>query len=185
MMVDKMAAALDAGNEKKQGKALVRSADVGANRILLVKPQTYMNLSGDALWELICFYQDRVEDFIIVHDDLDLPLGKLRFKSDGGAGGHRGLKSITNRLGSDRYDRLKIGVSRPPDRMAAEAYVLQAFSVDEKATLDLVIDKGAEGLMYWLNEGNAPAMNKYNAVDLRPAREEPETGEAENRGGEA
>ena len=84
MVVDKMAALFDAGNEKKQGQALVRTANAGSVRLLLVKPQSFMNLSGEPLWELINFYKGGIEDFIIVHDDLDLPLGKLRFKDGGG-----------------------------------------------------------------------------------------------------
>lgn len=166
MMVDLLAELFSAGDEKKKGKALVRTANDGANRFLLVKPQAFMNLSGDPLWELINFYKDGVEDFIIVHDDLDMPLGRLRFKSGGGAGGHRGLKSITSRLGTDQYDRLKIGIGRPPENMPADAYVLQAFSTDEKALVDRTLKKGAEGLRCWLAEGCSKAMNRFNGEDL-------------------
>lgn len=168
MMVDRLAELWDGACEKKQGQALVRTANAAGGRLLLVKPQTFMNLSGDSLWELVNFYKDGIEDLIVIHDDLDLPLGKLRFKSGGGTGGHRGLKSITQRLGTDKYDRLKIGVDRPPDFMTTEAYVLQAFSIEEKGLLDKVLDKGAEGLRYWLTEGCVPAMNKFNSTDLRP-----------------
>ena len=166
MVVDRLAAILKAGSEKKQGKVLLRQANAGASRLLLVKPQSYMNLSGDALWELISFYKNGVDGLIVVHDDLDIPLGKIRFKSDGGTGGHRGLKSITSRLGSDQYDRLKIGIGRPPVPMTAETYVLQAFSPEEKKTLEKVLEKGAEGILFWLTQGCEQAMNKYNALDL-------------------
>jgi PTH1 family peptidyl-tRNA hydrolase len=167
MAVDRLAEALGAGGEKKQGKALVRTADAGPDRLLLAKPQSYMNLSGDPLWELLNFYKDGIEDFIVVHDDLDLPLGRLRFKSDGGTGGHKGLKSITARLGSDEYDRLKIGIGRPPEFMATEDYVLQAFSAEERAVLDKVLQTVVEGMRCWLAEGVVAAMNCFNADDLR------------------
>ncbi|MCL1805734.1 MAG: aminoacyl-tRNA hydrolase [Clostridiales bacterium] len=168
MTVDRLAETLSAGGEKKHGKALVRTADAGAGRLLLAKPQSYMNLSGDPLWELMVFYKDGIEDLIVIHDDLDMPLGRLRFKSGGGTGGHKGLKSITARLGSDRYDRLKIGIGRPPAFMATEDYVLQPFSPEEKAILDEVLRTAVKGIGCWLDEGIAVAMNRYNAEDLRP-----------------
>jgi PTH1 family peptidyl-tRNA hydrolase len=168
MAVDRLAERLNAGGEKKHGKALVRTANTDADRLLLVKPQAYMNLSGDPLWELMGFYKDKIEDFIIIHDDLDLPLGKLRFKSDGGTGGHKGLKSITARLGSDKYDRLKIGIGRPPEHMATEDYVLQAFSAEEKTILDAVLRTALDGVACWLDEGIVAAMNRFNAEDMRP-----------------
>ncbi|MCL2167085.1 MAG: aminoacyl-tRNA hydrolase [Clostridiales bacterium] len=165
MMIDRLASQLGAGAEKKQGQALVRQVNAGADRLLLVKPQAYMNLSGNPVWELIHFYKDAVEDFIIVHDDLDMPLGRLRFKTGGGAGGHKGLQSITARLGSDQYDRLKIGIGRP-GLLTAETYVLQAFSPDERVILDQVLKIAAEGILCWLSEGCGHAMNNYNATDL-------------------
>ena len=166
MLVDRLAGLFDAGGEKKRGKALIRVAEAEGGRVLLTKPQAFMNRSGDPLWELLLFYKD-IKDFIVVHDDLDMPLGRLRFKSGGGAGGHRGLQSITSRLGSDAYDRLKIGISRPPDQIPADAYVLRDFSADEKPVLEKVLDLGAEGIRYWLTRGCLDAMNKYNAADLR------------------
>ena len=164
MMTDRLAEIFGAGGEKKQGKALVRAASAGGGRILLVKPQAYMNRSGDPLWELLQYYKE-AEDFIVVHDDLDLPLGRLRFKSGGGTGGHRGLGAITARLGSDQYDRLKIGIGRPPEKMPVDAYVLQDFSADERLVLNEALEKGAEGIRCWLTEGCLTAMNRYNAAD--------------------
>ena len=170
--VDRLAEIIGASKEKKQGQALVRTAGTGADRLMLVKPQSYMNLSGNPLWELIHFYKDRVEGFIVVHDDLDLPLGKIRFKSGGGSGGHRGLNSITSRLGSDEYDRLKIGIGRPPAPVTAEAWVLQAFSAEETGLLDKVVERAIEGLRCWLDQGCIEAMNRYNAMDLKPPQKE-------------
>jgi PTH1 family peptidyl-tRNA hydrolase len=183
MLADRLSEQLEGAGEKKQGRALVRTANAAGCRLLLAKPQTFMNLSGDSVWELLNFYKDGIEDMIVIHDDLDLPLGKIRFKSGGGAGGHRGLKSITQQLGNDKYDRLKIGIGRPPERMTSEAYVLQAFSIEEKGLLDKVLEAGVQGLCYWLTEGCGPAMNKFNATDLRPATPEPEKPEPDKADG--
>jgi PTH1 family peptidyl-tRNA hydrolase len=174
MMVDLLAESMGAGSEKKQCQALVRQADTAAGRLLLVKPQTYMNLSGGPLWELINYHKGAVEDFIVVHDDLDMPLGRLRFKSEGGTGGHKGLKSITSRLGTDQFDRLKLGIGRPPEHMAVDAYVLQAFSDDEKRDFGQVLERGAEGIRCWLVDGIAKTMNRYNASGAVPAAGEAE-----------
>jgi PTH1 family peptidyl-tRNA hydrolase len=167
MMIDLLARHLGATGEKKQGRSLIRAANQGERRLLLAKPQAFMNRSGDPLWELLAFYKNAIEGFIVVHDDMDLPLGRMRFREDGGTGGHRGVQSIISRLGSGEFDRLKIGVGRPPGFMAAEDYVLQAFSAGEKTLLGDVLDKGMEGILYWLAEGCTNAMNKYNAGDLR------------------
>ncbi len=163
MLLDSLAKLLNADKEKKQGKALVSAALSGAGKVLLVKPQSYMNLSGDPLWEIINFYKDRIDDMIIAHDDMDLPLGKLRFKSHGGAGGHKGLLSITSRLGSDEYDRLKIGIGRPQG-IAPEVYVLQNFPAEEKSALEKTLDLGAKAILYWMEEGILKSMNKYNGI---------------------
>lgn len=182
MLVDKLAALLKADKEKKQGNALIRTAVAGSVKLLLMKPQAYMNLSGDPIWELLNFYKGGVEDFIVIHDDMDLPLGRIRFKNNGGSGGHKGLKSITSRLGSDEYDRLKLGISRPPERMPVEAYVLQPFSMEERAVLDKALERSAEGLLYWIEEGCEWAMNKYNADPAERAGESVHGDEKEDDG---
>ena len=166
MALDRLAAQLGGAGEKKLGQALVRSLSDGGQRLLLAKPQSYMNLSGGPVWQILVYYKDAIDGIIVVHDDLDLPLGRIRFKSSGGTGGHRGLQSITARLGSDVYDRLKIGIGRPAS-MPAEAYVLQAFADEEKAVLDEVLDEAARGLRFWATEGCTLSMNQFNAVDLR------------------
>lgn len=162
MAIDRLAESLNAGGEKKLGKALVRPAFAGAERLLLAKPQSYMNLSGEPLWQVLNYYKGGIEGLIVVHDDLDLPLGRLRFKTSGGTGGHKGIKSITDRLGSDAYDRLKIGIGRPPAFMSTEDYVLQPFSPEERDMLDEALQTADEGIRYWLAEGAVAAMNKYN-----------------------
>ena len=181
MVLDRLASELSGGAEKKQGQSLVTQASYKGERVILVKPQTYMNLSGNAVWEMINFYKDGVDEMIVVHDDLDMPLGRLRFKNGGGAGGHNGL--ITQRLGSDQYERLKIGIGRPPEFMKTEVYVLRGFSLEERQVLDKMLDLACQGLLYWLEEGCVPSMNKFNSCNLAP-KPEKEDGETPEDGQE-
>jgi PTH1 family peptidyl-tRNA hydrolase len=131
-------------------------------KIFLLKPQTYMNLSGMAVAELVGFYQLNTEDLFIVHDDIDLPLGKLRLRAQGGAGGHNGLKSIQTHLGTTHYWRLKIGVGRPSDEDVA-GYVLSPFSKEEKDEIENALARGLQVLELWLQGETDKAMNHFNA----------------------
>jgi PTH1 family peptidyl-tRNA hydrolase len=135
--------------------------------VLLLKPQTYMNKSGEAVLEIINYYRDGIEDLVVVHDDLDLEVGRLRFKRGGGSGGHNGLKSITQMLNSPDYDRLKIGIGRPPEPIKAEDYVLGTFWEKERRILPEIIKVSLAGLKVWCAEGIDEAMNKFNGSDIR------------------
>jgi len=172
MVIDRLAASLGVAVEKKQGQALVAQEVYKGERLLLVKPQTYMNLSGDSIMELLNFYKNGIDELIIVHDDMDLDLGRIRFKSGGGTGGHRGLKSITERLGSSQFDRLKVGIGRPLEAIKPEVFVLQAFQTEERLLLEKVLLLAVEGLEDWIVEGCVPSMNKYNALNLAPQPKE-------------
>jgi len=160
-VIDKIAETLNVKVDKKQAQALVQTAFWDGKKVLLVKPQTYMNLSGQAVMELINFYQDQIEDFIVIHDDLDLPPGQLRFKSGGGTGGHNGLKSIIQYINSQEFDRLKIGIGRPQHPNVKD-FVLTGFSKEEKESIDQEIKRAVEGIKVWMNEGIEKAMNNFN-----------------------
>ncbi|KJS85667.1 MAG: peptidyl-tRNA hydrolase [Peptococcaceae bacterium BICA1-8] len=160
-VVDKIAEQLNIKIDKKQAKALVQTTFWDDKKILLVKPQTYMNLSGQSVMQLINFYQDQVENFIIIHDDLDLQVGQLRFKSGGGTGGHNGLKSIVQYTNSQEFDRLKIGISKPEYHDVVD-YVLTPFTKEEKETMDLGVKRAVEGLKVWMDSGIEKAMNNFN-----------------------
>lgn len=134
---------------------------VAHEKIYLLKPQTYMNLSGIAVAELVGFYQLDTKDLLIIHDDIDLPLGKLRLRAQGGAGGHNGLKSIQENLGTTEYWRLKIGVGRPEDNDVA-GHVLRPFSKKEKVDVEEAIVKGLHVLELWLSGQPDQAMNSFN-----------------------
>ncbi len=167
MVLDALASCYDLKIDKKQGAALVGQGRLAGQKVLLLKPQTYMNKSGEAVLEIINYYRDAIEDLLVIHDDLDLEVGRLRFKRGGGSGGHNGLKSITQMLNSPDYSRLKIGIGRPTGPMKAEDYVLGALGENERKILPEVIKSSLEGLKVWGTEGIDEAMNKFNGNDIR------------------
>ena len=160
MVVDAIAEELDVVVEKKQCQAFTQVANWDDEKILLVKPQTYMNLSGQAVMELLNYYKDRIDDLLVIHDDLDLPPGQLRFKQGGGAGGHNGIKNIIAHLNSNDFDRLKIGIGR--GQYDTKDYVLTPFSGADKKAIEEAVALSVGAVKTWLDEGIAPAMNRYN-----------------------
>ena len=147
---------------------LRKGAWVGRSRIdsrdvVLVKPQTFMNLSGEAVAQLWRWYKLDLNDILVVSDDIDLPFGRLRLRSGGSAGGHNGLRSIISHLGSPDVARLRIGIGRP-DAGAAREYVLDTFNSDERVDLPLVIAKGADAVEKWVSDGVVATMNQVNAL---------------------
>ncbi len=161
-IVDELAAQHGLSFDKRQFKALIASGRIDGQRVLLVKPQTYMNLSGEAVQPLVSYYKIELEDLMVVFDDMDLPVGVIRLRPFGGAGGHNGMKSIINRLGSNRFPRLRVGIGRPPGRMDPAAYVLEDFSADEESLMVQVRDRAVQALETWLNSGIDAAMNAFN-----------------------
>lgn len=148
--------------DKKQLNAEVASGTIGAERVLLAKPQSYMNESGRPVQGLASFYKIPHDQIIIVVDDLDLPAGQLRLRPEGGSGGQRGMKSIMESLGTDKVARLRIGIGRPPGRMDPAAYVLQDFSTEEETEMAIVRQEAADALELWMVEGITTAMNQFN-----------------------
>ncbi|MBM4405921.1 MAG: aminoacyl-tRNA hydrolase [Chloroflexi bacterium] len=135
----------------------------GEVRVIVAKPRTYMNLSGDAVGELAQRHHIAKERLIIVYDDLDLPLGRIRIRAAGSAGGHNGMKSIIERLGTQEFARMRIGVGRP-EAAGKEAvdYVLEGFTKAEQAALDATIARACDALDEIIAKGIAGAMNKFN-----------------------
>lgn len=150
---------------EKGGHARLALGRMGGQEVVLAKPQTYMNLSGRSLAALKSRYRLSLGDILVVHDDVDLPLGRLRLRARGGAGGHRGLESIIQALASQDFARLRIGVGRP--QAAGEEglrdYVLSDFTPEEVAVLREVFPRAAEAVLCALEEGLEAAMNRYNA----------------------
>ena len=156
--------------DKKQGKARIGMGEVAGNKAVLAKPQTYMNLSGQSVSLLVRKFDIALDDLIVIHDDLDLPLGKIRISRGSGSGGHKGIDSIIYSLGSQDFSRLRVGIGRPvvpPGYTPISeddiiAYVLSDFTAEEKQIISQVISRVSEAIRCLLSEGLTTAMNKYN-----------------------
>lgn len=164
MLVDRLAARLGVSFSRVESRALVTRAETQGRRIILAKPQTYMNLSGGPVAALLRFYKIPRENLLVVYDDVDLPLGALRLRPGGGSAGQKGMKSIIDQLGSEEFSRLRIGIGRPPGRMDAAAYVLQDFSKSDLDLLQLTLDRAADAALAFVTEGLEPAMNQFNGI---------------------
>jgi PTH1 family peptidyl-tRNA hydrolase len=162
MLVSHLAKQLGASFSRMQSNALVTKAEYKGRRLILAKPQTYMNLSGQAVAPLLRFYKVPPENLLVAYDDVDLPFGVLRLRPSGGSGGQKGMQSIIRTLGTEEFPRLRVGIDRPPGRMEASDYVLHDFSKDQAEALPEILDRGVEALLTFIDEGLDAAMNKYN-----------------------
>ena len=163
MAADAMEKKLGVSINKMRFKALTQTADIGGKKVLLMKPQTYMNLSGDAIVQAANFYKVPPERVIVVSDETALPIGRLRIRRGGSAGGHNGLKSVIARLGTDQFPRIRLGVGdKPhPDYDMADG-VLSAFKGQDAADMELVAKKAADAVECYITEGADRAMNRFN-----------------------
>lgn len=143
-------------------KSLVGEGKANNRKIILVKPLTYMNQSGNAVRSFMHFYKIDPSQILVIHDDLDLPFGNLRLRQSGGSAGQRGMQSIIAKIGTNEFMRMRIGIGRPPGRMDPMDYVLKKFGDDEKDDLDLVLHNVVKAVDVLLNEGIDKAMTIYN-----------------------
>ncbi len=164
MLIDRLVVRLNARGMKLQSKAIVTNAVYEDYKLILAKPQTYMNLSGHSVQGLAHFYKIPLENILIAHDDLDLPFGTLRIRPGGGPGGQKGVASAIERLGSKEFPRLRIGIGRPPGRMDPADYVLQDFSKDEAAALPEILGHAEQAVLEFVKNGLDSAMNKFNGL---------------------
>jgi PTH1 family peptidyl-tRNA hydrolase len=156
-------------------KALTADGTIHNRRVLLAKPQTYMNLSGEAVRSLMDFYKIERHHLIVIHDDLDLPLGTLRLRNSGSHGGQNGIRNIIMHLGSQDFARVRFGIGRPPGRMAARDYVLQKFIGDDEILAQQVTTTAADAVEHWLRFGMEQAMARYNGdISAGSADKQPE-----------
>jgi PTH1 family peptidyl-tRNA hydrolase len=162
MVLDRLAVKLNARFTRLQSRALVASVNYLDRKIILAKPQTFMNLSGQSVQGLIHFYRLPLKNLLIAHDDLDLPLGAIRIRPDGGSAGQKGMSSTIERLGTDEFPRLRLGIGRPPGQMQAPDYVLQDFSNADLAVISETLNRAVEAVLMWVTDGLDVAMNKYN-----------------------
>ncbi|MBT3190225.1 MAG: aminoacyl-tRNA hydrolase [Anaerolineae bacterium] len=164
MLIDRLALRLDAKMSRLQSKALIASTRYGDAKIILAKPQTFMNLSGQAVQGLLRFYKLPLENLVIAHDDLDLPFETIRLRPGGGAGGQKGIKSTIQHLGTNDFPRLRLGIGRPPGRMDPAAYVLQNFAKGDQQILSETLERAADAIFTFIDKGLDEAMNRYNGI---------------------
>ena len=162
MLMDLLTARLNVHFTRMQSKALVASANFEERKIILAKPQTFMNLSGKSVQGLLHFYKLPLENLLIAHDDLDLPLGTIRIRPDGRSAGQKGMTSTIDRLGTDEFPRLRLGIGHPPGQMQAPDYVLQDFSDSEMVVISETLQRAVEAGLTWVTQGLDAAMNKFN-----------------------
>ncbi len=147
---------------KKSFKSETATGTIDHSKVLLVKPLTFMNNSGEAVKAILDFYKSKPEDVLVVHDDLDLPLGRIRIVKKGGAGGHNGIRSIIAHVGTQNFPRLRIGIGRPQNEIPVENYVLSPFSRQERELLEKIIKTSTEAIITILRKGIDIAMNQFN-----------------------
>lgn len=162
MAVDLFCESQNTSLGKVQFKALTGQVRTGEKRIVVAKPQTFMNRSGDAVAALVRFYKIPLENVLVVHDDLDLPFGVLRLRPGGGAGGQKGLGSTIEKLGTQQFPRMRIGIGRPPGQMDAAAYVLQDFGRQDQDELGFILRRAVEAMQVFVKDGLEQAMNQFN-----------------------
>ncbi len=143
-------------------KALIGEGSIGGERVILVKPQTFMNLSGESVREIAEWYKVPLSDIIIIYDDIDLDTGKLRIRSKGSAGTHNGMRSVLYHIQSESFPRIRIGIGRPPEGWDLAGYVLSRFGEDERKIVNTSIDLAAEAVSSIISGGIETAMSKYN-----------------------
>ncbi len=161
-VVDRLATRWRIPVEDEEGWAKVGRGQRANRRVLLAKPQTYVNLSGVAVRDLQRRHHVKVEDIYVIVDDMDLPLGRLRIRPKGGPGGHKGLQSVIDALGSEVFPRVRVGVGRPPQGQDPVDFVLTKFAASERAVIDAVLDRAAEAIELAVAQGLAAAMNRVN-----------------------
>jgi peptidyl-tRNA hydrolase, PTH1 family len=160
--LDRLAGRFADGPARQKFDGLVAEATIANQRVLLLWPQTMMNRSGRSVGAALAFYKLEPADLLVVCDDFNLPLGKLRFRSQGSAGGQNGLDDVITRLGSEEFGRLRIGIGPVPDEWDPVDFVLGRFDAGEREVIDEAIGRAAEGVACWLADGVDACMNRYN-----------------------
>jgi len=162
-VIDYLAAGPGVSSFRGKFQSQVAGMTEGDEQVLLVKPETFMNLSGRAVRQLVDFYKLDLKDWIVVCDDIALPAGKLRARARGSDGGQKGLRSIQEQMGTQEYARLRVGVGSPSEHVDAADYVLGRFAPGERSVIEDAIGATAQGLLLWIRQGIDVCMNKVNS----------------------
>ena len=165
MVVDHLAGEKYIAVTEKKYYSLVGSWKLVDEKVLLVKPQLYMNRSGEAARSLFRYLPVSAEDLVVIHDDLDLPFGRIRIRAKGGAGGHRGVLSILEALGNENFFRIRVGIGRPAGRVEPTDYVLSSFLPEEWSRVEQAVSRAADAVQSLLKEGSRQAMEKFNQAN--------------------
>lgn len=161
MAADRLADVHGMQSSRVEQKAIVGKARIDGRSIIIAKPQTFMNKSGESVGALCNYYKIPNENVLIIYDELDIPFGTIRLRKKGGAGGHNGIRSIIERLGNE-FPRMRLGIGRPPGKMPAHAYVLQSFHERDEAVLDVLLDEAVAAVHTFLQDGIELAMTQHN-----------------------
>lgn len=162
MVIDELSRLFNIPLDQAKHKGIYGIGFYKGEKILLLKPLTYMNLSGESIRAVMDYYQIDLEDAVIIYDDLDLPAGKIRLRQKGSAGGHNGIKSTIAHLGTQEFNRIRVGINRPPRGMKVPDYVLGRFSQDEQPDVAEAVKKSAAACESWLDKPFLQVMNEYN-----------------------
>jgi PTH1 family peptidyl-tRNA hydrolase len=165
MVLDRLADIAGISVARKKFSGFYGEGDWQGDHLLLLKPLTFMNLSGRSVVEALRFHKLHLKDVVVIHDDLDIPFGKVKFKEGGGHAGHNGLRSLVAELGSGDFTRVRVGIGRP-SRGDVVDYVLNRFTDDEQNQLIIILDGVIDGIYVFCNEGIKKAMSLYNSRDL-------------------
>lgn len=161
-VIDRLSERLNIPVDKAKFNGVYGQGIIAGEKVLILKPLTYMNLSGECIRPLMAYYDINVEDLLVVYDELDLPVGKIRLREKGSAGGHNGMKSIIQHLGTQEFKRIRIGVDRPNNGMKIADYVLGRFPTEEAIDVINSIDRSAEASEKWLTTAFLQVMNEFN-----------------------
>jgi len=162
LAIDAIGKSMNVTLGKLQNKALVGQGRIDSIKVIIAKPQTYMNLSGQSVSGLLNFYKIPKENLLVIHDDIDLPFGTIRIRPGGGSAGQKGVASIIEKLGSQDFARMRLGVGRPPGQMDSAAYVLLPFEKADEEFLGNFLAKASDAAKDFINYGLDTAMNRYN-----------------------
>lgn len=165
-VVDLVAESLGTGIKRKKFRSFFEIVKIGGNDVCILKPQTFMNLSGEAVSQFAGYYKVKDEDILVVQDDIDMPFTRIKFVSSSGSGGHNGIGSIIDHLGTNGFWRLKIGIGRPRNGTGAADHVLDRFDSSEMETVPVLLRTSAEAVKDFFCRGPVAAMQKYNNLTL-------------------
>ena len=180
-VIDKLAKKYDIEVNKFKNKAFVGDGTIKGKRVLLVKPQTYMNLSGESVREIVNFYKIPQERFVVIFDDTSLPCGSVRIRDNGSHGGHNGIRNIIDQMGTDEFNRIKVGIGEKPSGWDLADYVLAKFNPDDLPMMEQGMDKAVQGVELMLSRGIKEAANRVNqkAKTAKKQKEKEEAAKAE------